>query len=254
MYSAVGKARPLSPEARRAERERAAEGLRAAADYAAPAGVSLAIEPLNRFETDMVNTAEQGLELCDLVGRANVGLTLDTWATAEYVSCFGSGTIRDELTAEHGSPFAVETAHIRLRSSDLTARIYRSLFDTARQYRESIDVFGSKQSFEWALVEGERHVLPKPVRRFTTSCQLDLRRVVRPRVGAERRAAGQTASLHFRLIGSPLQKARLGAAEIGPSTIGAAFPAEPSGAPPRLPRACLVSLAISLSSPPRAAA
>ena len=42
-----------------------------------------------------------------------------------------------------------ETAHIRLRGSDLTARIYRSLFDTARQYRESIDVFGSKQSFEW---------------------------------------------------------------------------------------------------------
>ena len=73
--------------------------------------------------------------------------------------CFGSGTIRDELAAKYGSPFAVETAHIRLRGSDLTARIYRSLFDTARQYRESIDVFGSKQSFEWALIEGERHVL-----------------------------------------------------------------------------------------------
>ncbi len=79
MYSAVGKARPLSPEARREERQRAVEGLREAADYAAPAGVSLAIEPLNRFETDMVNTTEQGLELCDLVGRANVGLTLDTF-------------------------------------------------------------------------------------------------------------------------------------------------------------------------------
>lgn len=120
-----------------------------------------------------------------------------TDASAEYVSCFGSGTIRDELAASYGSPFAVETAHIRLRNSDLTARIYRSLFDTARQYRESIDVFGSKRSFEWALIEGERHVLhtakrpepeipqwvsvpdfahllPKPIRRFTTKGVYDL--------------------------------------------------------------------------------
>ena len=79
MYSAVGKARPLGPDARREERQRAVEGLKVAADHAAPLGVRLAIEPLNRFETDMINTAEQALELCDQVGRANVGLTLDTF-------------------------------------------------------------------------------------------------------------------------------------------------------------------------------
>ena len=82
-----------------------------------------------------------------------------TDATAEYVSCFGSGTIRPELVAKYRSPFAVETAHIKFKDSDLTARIIRSLFDTARQYRESIDVYGSKKSFEWSLVEGEQHVL-----------------------------------------------------------------------------------------------
>ncbi len=82
-----------------------------------------------------------------------------TDATAEYVSCFGSGTIRPELAKNYGSPFAVETAHIKLKDSDVTARIIRSLFDTARQYRESIDVYGSKKSFEWSLVEGEPHVL-----------------------------------------------------------------------------------------------
>ena len=32
------------------------------------------------------------------------------------------------------------------KDSDLTARIIRSLFDTARQYRESIDVYGSEKS------------------------------------------------------------------------------------------------------------
>src|SRR5262245_59693340 len=64
-----------------------------------------------------------------------------TRAEAEYVSCFGSGTIRKDLIAKYHSPFAVETCHIKLAQSDLTARIYRSLFDTARQYRESFDVY-----------------------------------------------------------------------------------------------------------------
>jgi predicted dehydrogenase len=82
-----------------------------------------------------------------------------TNATAEYVSCFGSGTIRKDLIKCYGSPFAVETAHIKFQDSDLTARIYRSLFDVARQYRESIDVYGSKKSFEWTLVEHEGHIL-----------------------------------------------------------------------------------------------
>jgi predicted dehydrogenase len=116
---------------------------------------------------------------------------------AEYVSCFGSGTIRAEMVAIHNSPFAVETAHVKLRKSDLTARIVRSLFDVARQYRESIDVYGSKKAFEWPLVEGEHavlhtakrpepeiperievpdfaHLLPEGIRRFTTKGVYDL--------------------------------------------------------------------------------
>jgi predicted dehydrogenase len=82
-----------------------------------------------------------------------------TRADAEFVSCFGSGTIRKGLIAKYGSPFAVETAHVKLKGSDLTARIIRSLFDVARQYRESIDVYGSKRSFEWTLVEHQPHIL-----------------------------------------------------------------------------------------------
>jgi predicted dehydrogenase len=78
---------------------------------------------------------------------------------AEYVSCFGSGTIRKELIDKYGSPFAVESAHIKFHDSDVSARIYRSLFDCARQYRESIDVYGSKASVEWPLIEHEPLVL-----------------------------------------------------------------------------------------------
>ncbi|MEY4483857.1 MAG: hypothetical protein RL693_1309 [Verrucomicrobiota bacterium] len=110
---------------------------------------------------------------------------------AEYVSCFGSGTIREELIGHYQSPFAVETAHIKVAKSDICARVIRSLFDTARQYRESIDVYGSKKSVEWPLIENEplvvhtakkpepeipekvecpdfAHRLPEPIQFFTT--------------------------------------------------------------------------------------
>lgn len=117
--------------------------------------------------------------------------------TAEYVSCFGSGTIRKELIKKYDSPFAVESTHIQFRESDLSARVYRSLFDVARQYRESFDVYGSKASVEWPLIENEPLVmhrakfaekkipkrvevpdyarrLPKPIRDFTTKGVYDL--------------------------------------------------------------------------------
>ena len=120
-----------------------------------------------------------------------------TGAQAEYVSCFGSGRIREELIAKYDSPFAVESCHIKFKDSDLSARIIRSLFDTARQYRESIDVYGSKKSFEWQLIEGEEPVihtakkkehqipkrvkvpdyakrLPKEIRSFTTQGVYDI--------------------------------------------------------------------------------
>lgn len=110
---------------------------------------------------------------------------------AEYVSCFGSGTIREELQHHYNSPYAIETAHIKFLNSDLCAHVYRSLFDVARQYRESFEVYGSKKSVEWPLIEGEPLVihtakkpereipqnvecpdyaglLPGPIQRFTT--------------------------------------------------------------------------------------
>ena len=78
---------------------------------------------------------------------------------AEYVSCFGSGTVRDDIAAKSGNQFAVESCHIKLRDSDLTAHVWRCLYDVARQYRESFDVYGTKKSFEWTLVENEPHVI-----------------------------------------------------------------------------------------------
>src|SRR6185312_817000 len=56
---------------------------------------------------------------------------------AESVVCHGSGRIREELIPKYGSPFAIETATFAIRDSDVCAEVTRSLFDTARQYRES---------------------------------------------------------------------------------------------------------------------
>lgn len=78
---------------------------------------------------------------------------------AESVSCFGSGSVRDDIAAKSGNRFAVESCHIKLQDSDVTAHIWRFLYDVARQYRESFDVYGTKKSFEWTLIEGEPHVL-----------------------------------------------------------------------------------------------
>jgi D-psicose/D-tagatose/L-ribulose 3-epimerase len=79
MYSATGKARLLSPKERREQRQWAADSLREVGEYAGERGIALGMEPLNRFETDMINTVAQGLELCDEIGLANVGLLLDTF-------------------------------------------------------------------------------------------------------------------------------------------------------------------------------
>jgi predicted dehydrogenase len=111
-------------------------------------------------------------------------------ALAEHVVCHGSGRIREELVSKYNSPFAIETATFAVKGSDVCAEVTRSLFDTARQYRESFDVMASRVSFEWQQVENEQPVLhtkglpegdiprrikvpdyagrlPEPIRKFT---------------------------------------------------------------------------------------
>ncbi|HEY7501530.1 MAG TPA: Gfo/Idh/MocA family oxidoreductase [Vicinamibacterales bacterium] len=119
---------------------------------------------------------------------------------AEHVVCHGSGRIAEDLIPKYGSPFAIETATFKLRDSDVAAEVTRSLFNTARQYRESFDVYGSKKSFEWQQVENEEpvihtksttakplseaeipqrvkvpdyaHLLPEPIRKFTLPAEI----------------------------------------------------------------------------------
>jgi D-psicose/D-tagatose/L-ribulose 3-epimerase len=79
IYGSVGLARPLGADERRRERDRVVQALRELADEAGRRGVRMALEPLNRFETDRVNVASQGVALCEDVGHDAVGLLLDTF-------------------------------------------------------------------------------------------------------------------------------------------------------------------------------
>src|SRR5450759_1918490 len=79
MYSSVGKEHLEDSESRKKEWELAVSGMRDMADYAAAKSVKLAFEPLNRFETDMINVVSQGMRFIKDVGRKNVGFHLDTF-------------------------------------------------------------------------------------------------------------------------------------------------------------------------------
>jgi len=107
-------------------------------------------------------------------------------AKAASVVCHGSGRISDDYAKRYGAPFAIETALVKLRDSEIACEVTRSLFDTIRQYRESFDVYGTKLSFEWEQIAEEgpviysgfedakrievpdyAHLLPKEIAPFT---------------------------------------------------------------------------------------
>ncbi|MEH0825363.1 MULTISPECIES: sugar phosphate isomerase/epimerase family protein [unclassified Micromonospora] len=77
IYAPVGSTWLLDAEERAATVGRLRDRLRPLAEQAAGLGVTLAVEPLNRFETSLLNTAEQTLEVVD--GIPGAGIALDTF-------------------------------------------------------------------------------------------------------------------------------------------------------------------------------
>jgi sugar phosphate isomerase/epimerase len=55
------------------------EALQECSAAARPSGIRLALEPINRYETTLINTTAQGLELVERIGEDNLGLLLDTF-------------------------------------------------------------------------------------------------------------------------------------------------------------------------------
>jgi len=60
-------------------REAAVDAVRACARAATARGVELLLEPINRYETDFVNSVDEGLALVEEVGEPSLGILADTF-------------------------------------------------------------------------------------------------------------------------------------------------------------------------------
>lgn len=77
MYSAVGKARLVSAEQKKIEWNRAVTNLRKVCHRAGEFGLEIAIETLNRFETDLINTSEELMQLITDINEPQAKAILD---------------------------------------------------------------------------------------------------------------------------------------------------------------------------------
>ena len=79
VYSVVGKADAVEPAQQKKEWALVVKNLKVLAKYAQKKGIQICVEPLNRFETDFLNTCDQGLKLIQDVGSPALKLHLDTF-------------------------------------------------------------------------------------------------------------------------------------------------------------------------------
>jgi len=79
VYSATGRADAVPPVEYRKQWKTVVGHLKTAAGYAHEKGRQICMEPLNRFETDFINTCDQALKMIKDVGSPALKLHLDTF-------------------------------------------------------------------------------------------------------------------------------------------------------------------------------
>jgi len=79
VYSAVGRADAVEDKEKAKQWKTVVKNLKEVTKYAEKAGIKICLEPLNRFETDFINTCDQGLKMIADVGSPNLLLHLDTF-------------------------------------------------------------------------------------------------------------------------------------------------------------------------------
>ena len=78
-YASVGRTWRLSPSERSACYAQLATNLAPVVEYAMAAGVRVGVEPLNRYETSVLNTVDQTLEAIAPLPLAGCGISLDIY-------------------------------------------------------------------------------------------------------------------------------------------------------------------------------
>ncbi|MBN2507857.1 MAG: sugar phosphate isomerase/epimerase [Verrucomicrobia bacterium] len=79
VYSAVGRAAAVEPADSKRQWATVVRNLSVLCRYAEARGKQICIEPLNRFETDFINTCEQALQMLKAVGSPALKVHLDTF-------------------------------------------------------------------------------------------------------------------------------------------------------------------------------
>ncbi len=79
VYSAVGRADAVPEKEYKQQWKTVVRHLKTLARYAQKNGRQVCLEPLNRFETDFINTCDQGLKMIEDVGNPALRLHLDTF-------------------------------------------------------------------------------------------------------------------------------------------------------------------------------
>ena len=79
VYSAVGRADAVPPDEYKQQWATVVKNLKTLCKYAEKRGRQVCLEPLNRFETDFINTCDQGLKMIKAVGSPALKLHLDTF-------------------------------------------------------------------------------------------------------------------------------------------------------------------------------
>lgn len=108
MYSAVGKARLIPADQRRREWELAVKNLGKVCESAARHGLSIALEALNRFETDLVNTTGDLLKLVNDIGHPAARIMIDSFhmtieekSLSEAIQQVGDKLIHVQVSENH---------------------------------------------------------------------------------------------------------------------------------------------------------
>lgn len=108
MYSETGRTGAHSADERAAQLDQIVAGLKPLCAKAEAAGVVLALEPLNRFETDCINTLEQASDLIARVGSPALKIHIDTFHmhieeddSAAAIRAYGSLIAHVHASASH---------------------------------------------------------------------------------------------------------------------------------------------------------
>ena len=79
LYAAVGKARLAPADEKKREWDRSVTNLRKLSAIGKNHGLEIALEPLNRFESDLINTTEDVVRLLDAINEDNMKIILDSF-------------------------------------------------------------------------------------------------------------------------------------------------------------------------------